>query len=274
MKLREWQYMSKPAASNSSASYKKRFEKLIKYHIDHASSELESITKKDIKDDSFHLTEHYKNVNHEFDRDVIVSVDTKTNTFFLTSFINGKEVESLQRDSWEEFLKLLDLFLFLPDEGTSDYDDLLVEWVLMKGSQTPSRSTTSTSSKTNKEKFKELTDYMMKHKGSLTARAEVPEVDDNGFTYKEHWASTATSGKGYVLTLIVNYSRFNSSWRYELYMDTSLIKEAKGSGWEDLLEELEKYFHVPKAGSQEYRSLTEAASSIADDFKLYENLWD
>jgi hypothetical protein len=149
----------------------------------------------------------------------------------------------------------------------------LREWRYMNppNSNTTSAASTPASSKTNKEKFKELTDYMANHIGSLTIRAEIVRVDDNGFTYKEYYKS-AVGKQDYVTTLLVGYSRFNSSWRFELYMDTSLIKEVQGSGWEELLEALEKYFHVPKIGSPEYKSLTESIS-IADEFKLYENLF-
>ena len=77
MKLNEFKYMNQPTSNTttSAGSYKKRFEKLIKYHIDHASSELESITKKDIRDSYFRLSEHYSNGLGEFDRDIVVSYD-------------------------------------------------------------------------------------------------------------------------------------------------------------------------------------------------------
>ena len=123
--LTEWVVMK-------NTSYKKRFEKLIKYHIDHASSELESITKKDIRDEYFHVTEHYNNSHHEFDRDLIVSYDKASNTFFFRIFIDGKEVDSILRDSYKDFVKAAEAYMFLPDSGTREYDDLLVEWIAMK----------------------------------------------------------------------------------------------------------------------------------------------
>jgi hypothetical protein len=131
MELREWQYMNKPAGStannSSSSGYKKRFEKLIKYHIDHASSELESITKKDIKEDSFRLSEHYDNGHHEFDRDIIVSYDKVSDTFMLRIFVDGKEVDNILRKGYEDFVKAIEPYMFLPDQGTSEWDDLLTE---------------------------------------------------------------------------------------------------------------------------------------------------
>lgn len=133
MRLREWKYMSKPAASAASSSgYKKRFEKLIKYHIDHASSELERVIRKDIKEDSFHLGEHYNTGSQEFDRDIIVSVDKATGTFYLSIFVDGKEVYGNDYKSYEEVLEILtSSYMYLPDEGTQDYDDLLTEALII-----------------------------------------------------------------------------------------------------------------------------------------------
>jgi hypothetical protein len=128
MRLLEWQYMSKPAASTASSSgYKKRFEKLIKYHIDHASSELERVIRKDIRNDSFLLGEHYNDGKNEFDRDIIVSVEAD-GTFYLNIFVDGKEVYGNDYKSYEEVLEILTgSYMYLPDEGTQDYDELLTE---------------------------------------------------------------------------------------------------------------------------------------------------
>jgi hypothetical protein len=125
MELREWRYMNPPATSPS--GYKKRFEKLIKYHIDHASSELESITKKDIKDNGFRLSEHYDNGHHEFDRDIIASYDKASDTFMLRIFIDGKEVDNILRKGYEDFVDAAEDYMFLPDYNTPEYDDLLTE---------------------------------------------------------------------------------------------------------------------------------------------------
>jgi hypothetical protein len=128
MELREWRYMNPPNSNTTSAaSYKKRFEKLIKYHIDHASSELESITRKDIKDYSFRLGEHYNDGHDEFDRDILVAYDSSSDTFFIHIFVDRKEVESVQCDDYENFVKAIEPYMFLPDAGTPDYDSLLTE---------------------------------------------------------------------------------------------------------------------------------------------------
>ena len=126
--LTEWVAMNNKTSSTSSSGYKKRFEKLIKYHIDHASSELESVTTKDIKDYSFHLSEHYNTGSQEFDRTIIVSVNKYTDEFYLSIFVDGKVVYQNDYEGYEKVLEILtDTYMFLPDEGTPDYDDLLTE---------------------------------------------------------------------------------------------------------------------------------------------------
>lgn len=127
MRLREWRYMNAASGNIASATgYKKRFEKLIKYHIDHASSELERIIRKDIKEDSFHLTEHYNTNKGEFDRDIIVSID-KTGSWGFSVFLDGKETDQRTGKSWEDLVRELSFYLNTPNAETPEYDDILTE---------------------------------------------------------------------------------------------------------------------------------------------------
>lgn len=143
MELREWQYINKPSGSttnSTSSGYKKRFEKLIKYHIDHASSELERVNNKVINEYDFHLSEHYNTGSDEFNRTIIVSVDKYTDEFFLSIFVDGKEVYHNVYKSYEEVLEILTgSYMFLPDSGTQEYDELisesLNEWQFMNPPQ-------------------------------------------------------------------------------------------------------------------------------------------
>lgn len=274
--LTEWVVMKNN--SNTSAGYKKRFEKLIKYHIDHASSELESITKKDIKDDSFRLSEHYNNGHHEFDRDIVVSYDKDSDTFMLRIFVDGKEVDNILRKGYEDFVDAAEDYMFLPDSGTQEYDDLLTEslneWQLMNPPKA-SQSASTTSSKTNKEKFAELLQYMVDHKLSTVVKTDISKLDEDGFTYRELRHPVGLE-QAYELATIVNYGygKNNSSWQVSVYKSGRNIDVFTGEGWDELLGALDTRYNVPARGSIEYKSICESASSIADDFKLYENLWD
>lgn len=266
--LTEWVEMKNN--NSPSGSFKKRFEKLIKYHIDHASSELESITKKDIRDSYFHLGEHYNTGSQEFDRDIVVSYDKDSGTFFLRIFVDGKEVDSILRKGYEDFVKAAEAYMFLPDSGTQEYDDLLTEslneWQLMN----PPRASQPASSKTNKEKFTELVSYMQKHKDSSVIFTSVNRPNDTGFEYEEQRAFT--NGNEYNLSLEVE-CKSGDLFFIHLDMDGNRLATKSAVGWEDLLLKIKTHFHVPKTGSPEYKSLTESFSSFADEFKLYENLF-
>jgi hypothetical protein len=279
MELREWQYMSKPA--NNSGSYKKRFEKLIKYHIDHASSELESITKKDIKDDGFWLGEHYNNSHHEFDRDLIVSYDKASDTFFFRIFIDGKEVDSILRNSYEDFVVAAEPYMFLPDSGTQEYDDLLTEslteWKAMNPppTQQAQASTSSQSApKTNKEKFQELIKYYEAHKNpKIVERIQVNLLTDDCLLFEVF--GTINYGASYTSIKIEVEDPATETWILHYKTKIKPVEVIQGIGWKNLLQALENIkVSIPAKNSQEYKDLCESYSSIADDFKLYANLWD
>jgi hypothetical protein len=176
--------------------------------------------------------------------------------------------------SFDDYEDVLDALI---EEGIIGDTDLC-EWLDTKGNKInfPKASASSpkvntTSSKTNKEKFEELTNYMLTHKSTLSViKSEVIRLDDGGFTFKDYRKSPTGE---YVLTLLVGYSRFSPQWKYEIYMDTALVEEQSGNGFKELLNNLHNFFNVPNAGTPEYKSICESAS-FAEDFRLYESLWD
>ena len=176
MKLQEWKSMnSKPTVNSASGSYKKRFEKLIKYHIDHASSELESVTTKDIKPYGFHLGEHYNDGHNEFDRDIVASADKNTGILTFSVFVDGKEVCRRECQDYEEFVNELgDSYMYVTTlKGTPDYEDLLVEWIDANGKKiNPAASSASTTAQTKKA------DQTDRYKSLLA------QMDNDGTTYK------------------------------------------------------------------------------------------
>ena len=270
MILNEFKYMNKPAG-NSSGSYKKKFTNIINYHIDHASSELESITKKDIRDTYFHLGEHYNDGNDEFDRDIVVSYDKGSGTFFIRIFVDGKEVESILREGYENFVKAIEAYMFLPDSGTQEYDDLLVEFVLMKNTNTSSQSS-STTKGGYWERFNRLIYYHVKHKGPGVDKVIQTKVSKDGFRYTEHRRAGVS---GYNYNVEVTIDPVTENWTLQTYMDSKPHKGGAGDGYLELLKELRKYMSIPTEGTVEYDDLlTESVNSIAEDFKTYENLWD
>ena len=269
--------LSTPAGSQttSSGSFKKRLEKLLAYATRHRNYQINKVLPDKLTDDTLEFTEFY--------------VDDSTRTFkiFIGPTTEAWRVRIYHEDlstpdedfvgtGWMDLLVDLSHYIKVPVTGTPEYSDLLTEWVDKTGNKinlnnSSSQAANNTSTKTNKEKFTHLLYYMKKNKASNVTKAEVVRLDDGGFTYKEYLRYP--SGQDLIFTLLVGYSRFNSSWRLELYVDTNIVKEVQGSGWEELLKELDPYFHVPKAGTSDYDLLCESYS-IADDFKTYENLWD
>jgi hypothetical protein len=285
MILREWQdakgnkiNTSSPAASKpttSSGSFKKRLDKLIKYYGQHLPAEVDYVTVNLLTKDTLCFTENYDNGDKvEFN----IYIGPATEAWRLKVYVNGKLTDDLAGQVWGELLKTLRAYITVPVVSTPEYVDLftesLEEWVDKNGkkvSQPASVPAANASSKTNKEKFTSLLYHMKKNKPSETDKVEVVRLDDGGFTYKEHRKNS--TGYEYTLTILVGYSRFNSQWKYELYMDTNLIEEKSGSGFNELINNLYAYFNTPKPGTKEYQDLCESAS-FAEDFRAYENLWD
>lgn len=262
MELREWQYMNKPAgstASNSSSGYKKRFEKLIKYHIDHASSELESITTKDISNWHFRLGEHYNTGSSEFDREIAVSVDKATGTFYLNIFVDGKQVYHNDYKSYEEVLEILtDTYMFLPDTRTPEYKDLLTEslneWQLMN----PPQPTTSKNPYTNGKAYR-YNRLLSQINADGIAKYKLHKITNNTLDI------TVDTKKTKDLNIKIVYDPVDDDYELITNGKTSL----SGCDYEkDILPIL------LAGGVISNTDLCESAGSIADDFKLYENLWD
>jgi hypothetical protein len=257
MELREWQYMNKPAGSttnnSSSSGYKKRFEKLIKYHIDHASSELESVTRKDIKDDGFRLSEHHNNGHKEFDKDFVVSVDKDSDIFSVSIFIDGKEVNEFKSKGYSNFVIGIRPFMWLPDSRTSEYADLLTEslneWQLMNPPQPASKP------QSQEDRFK-----------SLLAQIDADGISTyivNDLTEDTLDISLTTKKKADIDIKII-YNSTSNDYSFQV----GSTKPLPGCDYEkDILE----LFLI--AGAIKNTNLCESAS-IADDFKLYENLWN
>lgn len=287
MRLREWKDSNGKKVSTTSGSTSstklsggstKRFGKLLNYHIAHKDKDVDKIVQKEINPYGFTYAEHHTDGIGGYTKKIHALMNARGDWTFSV-FSDGKEVDRKNGKGWDTFVWEISFYLALPPVTTDpEYQDLL-EWVDAKGQKvshstsSAPQSTSSTSSKTNKEKFEELTDYMINNRTMpATTKAEVVRLDDGGFTYKE--TRETSPGRTYVLTALVGYSRFNSQWRLEVYMDTKLVDEQTGNGFKELISHLHAFFSTPSIGSQKYKDLCESAGSIADDFKLYENLWD
>ena len=264
MKLNEWKdskgnkVTTSPAQSTatSSGSFKKRFEKLLDYASKHKGPAVHKTEIKSLSDDGFFYTEEKRGGYSFYDVDINVYIGTLTEAWRLRVYIDNRLDADLSGQGWTNLLKELRQYITVPVVSTPEYKDLLTEWLDATGKKVNlNNSSAAGSSKTNKEKFTHLLYYMKKNKSSDVYKVEVTRLDDGGFTYKEY--RKKSTGYEYTLTISVGYSRFNSQWKYELYMDQSLIEEKSGSGFNELVNNLYAYFNTPKPGTKEYQGLCE-----------------
>jgi hypothetical protein len=265
---------STQASAKPSGGSEKRFKKLLDYHIAHKDKDVDKIIQNDINPYGFTYVEHHTNGIGGYTKKVHTLMNARGDWTFSV-FIDDKEIVHKNGKGWETFVHDMSFDLNLPIFTTDpEYQDLL-EWVDAKGQKvnhtsSASQPTSKGSSKTNKEKFADLVDYMQKHKDSSIIFTSVHGPNDTGFEYEEQRAFT--NGDEYNLSVEVE-CKFGDLFFIHLDMDGNRLATKSASGWEDFLLKLKAYFHVPKVGSPEYISLTESFS-IADDFKAYENLWD
>jgi hypothetical protein len=265
--------VSKTTSSNT--SFKKRLDKLIKYYGQHLPDEVDYIIINLLANNKLVFRESLDDGTKVEYR---ISIDPTSEVWNIKILVDEQLHDDLQGTGWTKLLKTIKPYIEIPDVGTSEYKDLLVEWIDTNGnkinlgnSSSTSQPTTKAPYKTNKEKFTALTQYMQNHKDSFVTNTQVIHLDDKGFIYKEH---RKPSGKEYTIEVDVIYSRFSPAWSFDVYKNNvDLLDSFSGTGWEKFLYYLSTYFNVPSYGSSEYKSLTESAS-IADDFKLYENLWE
>lgn len=141
----------------------------------------------------------------------------------------------------------------------------LLEWV-----SAPPKATSANGS--YKEKFEKLLDYHMNHLGPTAVDPEIKLLHDNEFQYKEHHATGAIE-KDYDRE-VAAYINKAGDWAISVYKYGIQVKADYGKGYEDLLKGLSKVLNLPAENSADYQELLESINSYADDFKLYENLWE
>lgn len=266
--------------TSSGTSFKKRLDKLIKYYGQHLPAEVDYIIVNLLANNKLVFIENRDDGTKVEYR---ISIDPTSEAWNIRIFIDGQLQDDLQGTGWTKLLKTIKPYIEIPDMGTSEYGDLLVEWVDMNGkkinlgnSSSTSQPATKTSYKTNKEKFTALTQYMQNHKDYFVTNTQVIYLDDNGFKYREHrMPDKYTNTKDYTIEVDVTCTSGGYFWSFDVSKnDVDLLDSFSGTGWEKFLYYLSVYFRVPSPGGAEYKKLTESASSIADDFKLYENLWE
>ena len=151
----------------------------------------------------------------------------------------------------------------------------LQEWKYTQGtsaSGSASKATAQASTATTgfKKRFEKLLKYYKQH-----TPAEVDYTMINLLT-KDTLDFTENYNNWDKVRYTISIDPTTEAWELKVFDNELLTDEYSNKGWAKLLNTLGAYIALPQAGGSEYKSLlTESAlTSIADDFKTYENLWD
>jgi hypothetical protein len=184
-----------------------------------------------------------------------VSVNKYTDEFYLSIFVDGKVVYRNEYEGYEKVLEILtDTYMFLPDAGTPDYDDLLTEslneWQLMN----PPQPTKNPYTRGQARRYNKLLDQI---------------TSDGIAEYKLHKITNITlditldTKKIKNLNIKITYDPADDSYT----MVTNGSSTLEGCNWEEDILPL-----LIAGGVIANDDLCESCH-LADEFKLYENLF-
>lgn len=182
-------------------------------------------------------------------------------------------------NGWENLLNALNTeklkdYINVPAPGTTIYDKL-TEWLDSKGNKInigSSQSVTKANKPINyKKRFEKLLDYHVKHSPG-TVKIEIKKITNSGFHYKERFINNKVDFETEIFVWIDS----NGHWMFQLLQDGGIDLDEEGDDWKDFIRIVGRVLNTPYANTPEYNSLlTEQVNiSFAEDFKLYENLWD
>ena len=267
--------------------FKKRFEKLMGYAIKHKYSKINKVEVTTLTEDSLEFEEHY-------DGGAIVEykiyIGPTTEAWHIEAFTTlpgaqaREKVDDIVGTGWEELLKSFRPYIVIPAVADPEYKKLLTEWVDTQGNKVSFNNTSSSASQAAPtvssitggywERFNKLLFYHVNHKSSAVDKVIRTKVSKDGFHYTEHVRAGTT---GFDKDVVVNIDlAATENWKLQTYIDGKPHIGGTGYGYVNLLKELRKHLNLPAEGTPEYtKLLTESLdSSIAEDFKTYENLWD
>lgn len=283
-RLNEWKAMNPTPGSTSSNSstsastnktatnknYKNRFTKILNYAKAHKEPIAVRAEIKKVDSHFFHYTVHYKKDNSEWETDLLVAVSRFTDDWTYQFHRDGELISSKHGVGYEELLDALRFFIEIPPAGTSDYNDLLVEWVEIKNN-----SNTSSNNKTlnNKlylwETFVEaVIDYIESQPALSDLKVNHYGEGSTGIWQTLHIYDGLPDGNDIRI-------RFNiETENFEIFTKYDNFKKIKSSGFNFLMSTLnDNAFTIFELGGFDFLSLRESKSTI-DDFRDYDILWD
>lgn len=249
---------SNSTGNASSNGYEKRFEKLLDYHIAHRDKDVVNY-KKDITAFTFKYIEEHRNAIGIYDIELSASFNKDGDwTFSVT--LDGQQRARKSGKGWDKFVLDISSCLNLPDEESTEYQELL-EWVDKNGNKiTLSKNTsagTSTGNKTTapSKSFRKRLYKLVKYFEHNSPDKDNLYVHINSLTEEEiHFTVYYTNDSGR-LYYKVYIGPTTEAWRLEVRDGTDLIADDSGMGWEDLIKELKTYITVPDIGTKEYNEI-------------------
>lgn len=248
--------------TSSGTSFKKRLDKLIKYYGQHLPAGVAYIIINLIADNKLVFTETYVDgakVKYN------IFINPTSEAWNIKILYDGQLHDDLQGTDWTKLLKTIKPYIEIPDEGTSDYTDLLVEWLDTNGNKINLGNSSSASQPTSSSP-KNYTSQVKRYSKLIK------QIDADGLST----CRKINKFNDTILDITLDTTKrkdLNIRIEYQPTTDDYILtidgKASKGWTWlYDILELLKI------GGVIKNTNLCESASSIADDFKLYENLWN
>ena len=274
MKLNEWKDSSGKKITtptkntgNSSGnkspygSFKNRLRKLIDYAVAHKWSKITKIEILEITDDSLKFIEHYDS-GVDITYDIYIGALTEAWRLKIYSSVADTPENPILDASgmeWVELLKTIREYIIVPVVGTPEYKDLLKEWVDTSGKKINISSQNSSpaapvNSKDQTARYKKL----------------LAKIDsEKKFTYDVKELSTRVLAIVIDNELIRKFVRIIYSPSKESYLvQISESPDVRCDYWKTVLQVL--------VGAEIIKNTSESLdnSSMAEEFKEYESLWD
>ncbi len=103
--------------------------------------------------------------------------------------------------------------------------------------------------------------------------------EDTDYVWLEYIETTTTKpgrvkpADTWTTEVSIKYNKKTTEWTFKLTMNDMTMADDTGDSFNKLIDKFAKYgFQIPAKGTKEYDEIME--SFIAEDFKIYENLWD
>lgn len=289
MELKEWKTstgdkvnltQSTGSQGTSTGSFKKRLDKLITYYGQHLPAGIKSIKVNLLTNDTISFTEYYDNSDFDI-TDFEIYIGPMTEAWRLKSTINGKLADDIAGQGWTELLKTLRAYITVPVTGTPEYRALLTEWVDSQGKKV---STTSSGSSQPAPAIKSLNTVYYEGGGvtkkvkekaqRIVVTSKVDEIYANTFNSCEELRDVILPE---TIKRIDNFAFYNCIRLEKINLPSGISYIADGAfdRCNNLTIHCENNSYASQfAADHKIPVVYTNTSTVAEDFKIYENLWD